>query len=249
VGPQWLLTELWETLGLADLIRRALRSSRRGFDVEAAVRLMVFNRLCDPESKLGLLRWLEGVVVPGIDMAAITHQHLLRAMDALMDKRQTIHKGLSKQLLPLIDRELSVVFYDLTTIRIHGETEVEGDLRRYGHSKELKGPARQCVLGLVQTADGLPLDFDVFEGNVAEVKTLPPMLERCVKRYPIKRVIVVADPGAVESGQCGRGGKAGDRRRAHAGVHPRRSGGALWGLCTAHRRADLRRGQGQCPRG
>jgi hypothetical protein len=58
-----LLGELWETLGLADLIRRALRSSRRGFDVEAAVRLMVFNRLCDPDSKLGLLRWLERVVV------------------------------------------------------------------------------------------------------------------------------------------------------------------------------------------
>ena len=195
VGPQWLLTELWETLGLADLIRGALRSSRRGFDAQAAVRLMVFNRLCDPESKLGLLRWLEGVVVPGIDAAAITHQHLLRAMDALMDKREAIQKGLSRQLLPLIDRELSVVFYDLTTIRIHGESEVEGDLRRYGHSKELKGSARQCVLGLVQTAEGLPLDFDVFEGNVAEVKTLLPMLERCVKRYPIKRVIVVADRG------------------------------------------------------
>ena len=156
---------------------------------------MVFNRLCDPESKLGLLRWLEGVVVPGIDTEAITHQHLLRAMDALMDKREAIQKGLSRQLLPLIDRELSVVFYDLTTIRIHGETEVEGDLRRYGHSKELKGPARQCVLALVQTADGLPLDFEVFEGNVAEVKTLLPMLERCVQRYPIKRVIVVADRG------------------------------------------------------
>ena len=195
VGPEWLLTELWETLGLADLIRRALRSSRRGFDVEAAVRLMVFNRLCDPESKLGLLRWLEGVVVPGIDTEAITHQHLLRAMDALMDQREAIQKGLSKQLLPLIDRELSVVFYDLTTIRIHGETELEGDLRRYGHSKELKGPARQCVLALVQTADGLPLDFELFEGNVAEVTTLTPMLERCLQRYPIRRVIVVADRG------------------------------------------------------
>lgn len=195
LGPTWLLTELWETLGLGDLIRRSLRSSRRSFDVEAAVRLMVFNRLCDPESKLGLLRWLEGVVVPGIEAEAITHQHLLRAMDALMERRETIRKGLSVRLLPLIDRELSVVFYDLTTIRIHGEGEVEGDLRRYGRSKELAGPARQCVLGLIQSADGLPLDFELFEGNVAEVTTLTPMLERTLKRYPITRVIVVADRG------------------------------------------------------
>ena len=39
---------------------------------EAAVRLMVFNRLCDPEIKLGLLRWKEGVVVPGLDTAGMT---------------------------------------------------------------------------------------------------------------------------------------------------------------------------------
>ena len=195
VGPTWLLTELWGTLGLSDLLRRALRPSRRRFDVEAAVRLMVFNRLCDPESKLGVLRWLEGVVAPGIDTAPITHQHLLRALDALMVQRETIQKGLSRRLLPLLDQELSVVFYDLTTIRIQGEGEREGDLRRYGYSKELKGPARQCVLGLVQTAEGLPLDFEVFEGNIAEVKTLLPMLERCVKRYPIRRVIAVADRG------------------------------------------------------
>ncbi len=33
-------------------------------DVEALVRLMVFNRLCDPSSKLGVLRWLETVSMP-----------------------------------------------------------------------------------------------------------------------------------------------------------------------------------------
>jgi len=195
VGPTWLLTELWETLGLGPMLRQALRSGRRVFDVEAAVRLMVFNRLCDPESKLGLLRWLQQVVVPGIDTSRISHQHLLRAMDALMAKREVIRKALGKRLLPLLDQELSVVFYDLTTIRIQGEGKVEDDLRQYGLSKELKGPARQCVLGLIQTADGLPLDFELFEGNVAEVKTLLPMLERCLALYSITRVIVVADRG------------------------------------------------------
>jgi hypothetical protein len=54
-------------------------------DVEALLRVMVFNRLCDPESKLGVLRWLETVTLPGIDTQAITHQQLLRSMDALVD--------------------------------------------------------------------------------------------------------------------------------------------------------------------
>ncbi|MCB1914020.1 MAG: IS1634 family transposase, partial [Rhodocyclaceae bacterium] len=182
-------------LGFSALLRTALRSSRREFDAEAAIRLMVFNRVCDPDSKLGVLRWLEGVVMPGISGEVFTHQRLLRAMDALMDKREAIQRALSKRLLPLLDQELSVVFYDLTTIRVHAEHERPQDLRRFGRSKELHGPARQFVLGLIQSADGIPLDFEVFPGNIAEVKTLLPMLERTLKRYPIERVIVVADRG------------------------------------------------------
>jgi len=195
VGTLWLLTELWNQLGLGQALQRALRSSQRQFDSEALVRVMVFNRLCDPESKLGVLRWLESVVVPGLETEAIHHQQLLRAMDALEDRHEKLKSALSALLRPLIDQDLSVVFYDLTTIRIHGEAELEGDLRRYGRSKELKGPARQCVLGLIQTADGLPLDCEVFEGNIAEVKTLLPMLKRCLARYSIRRVVVVADRG------------------------------------------------------
>ena len=110
LGATWVLSELWQSLGLSDLLKQALRSSRREYDIEAAVRLMVFNRVCDPDSKLGVLRWLEGVVMPGIEASSITHQHLLRAMDALMAERETIRKGLSRRLLPLLDRELSVVF-------------------------------------------------------------------------------------------------------------------------------------------
>jgi hypothetical protein len=46
---------------------------------------MVFNRLCDPSSKLGVLRWLDSVAWPagfGLDDAPPSHQHLLGAMDA-----------------------------------------------------------------------------------------------------------------------------------------------------------------------
>ena len=63
VGDTWLLTALWKELGFADAFRRVLRN-RRQFDAERLLRVMVFNRLCDPESKLGILRWLEGSRVP-----------------------------------------------------------------------------------------------------------------------------------------------------------------------------------------
>jgi transposase len=97
-------------------------------------------------------------------------------------------------LRPLLDQELSMVFYDLTTLRTEGDSKVEDELRHYGMSKE-GDIARQCLLGVVQTAEGLPIYHEVFAGNTAEATTLIPTLERVLSRFPIRRVIVVADRG------------------------------------------------------
>jgi hypothetical protein len=193
-GDVFALHELWKDLGFDRALGRALRSGRRHLDVEALVRAMVFNRLCDPASKLGCLRWLDTVAMPAMP-ETVTHQHLLRAMDALMDHGDRVEFELAKQLRPLVDRDLAVVFYDLTTVRIHGEAELEDDLRAYGMNKERGGIARQFVLGVVQTADGLPLMHTVHPGNVAETKTLQAMLATVLQRFPIERVILVADRG------------------------------------------------------
>jgi hypothetical protein len=193
LGDVWSLTALWNELGF-DQLARVFRSGKRQLDVEALLRIMVFNRLCDPESKLGVLRWLETVSLPGIATETVAHQHLLRAMDALVEHRDAVDKVVAGLLRPLIDQELSVVFYDLTTIRTEGDSEQHDDVRRYGQSKD-GGIRRQVVLGVVQTADGLPIYHEVFEGNVAEVKTLRATLDTVMARYPIRRVIAVADRG------------------------------------------------------
>jgi len=193
-GDVFALHELWKDLGFDQALERALRSGKRKLDVEALVRAMVFNRLCAPDSKLGCLRWLETVAMPAMP-EGVTHQHLLRAMDALMDHAERVEGELAKQIRPLVDRDLAVVFYDLTTVRIHGEGQVEDDLRAYGMNKERGGIARQFVLGVVQTADGLPLMHTVHPGNVAETRTLQAMLATVLERFPIQRVILVADRG------------------------------------------------------
>ena len=193
VGDTWLLTALWKELGFADAFRRVLRN-RRQFDAERLLRVMVFNRLCDPESKLGILRWLEGSRVPEVAADEVTHQHLLRTMDSLDECAEQMESALSGLLRPLIDQELSIVFYDLTTIRTEGATEQDGEVRQFGLSKE-GGIARQVMLGVVQTAEGLPIHHEVFVGNAAEAATLVPTIEIVLARYPIKRVVLVADRG------------------------------------------------------
>ena len=170
-GDVFMLHELWQDLGIDYVLKCALRSYRREFDVEALIRAMVFNRLCDPASKLGCLRWLETVAIPSMP-DSVTHQHLLRAMNALMDYADVVEEALTLQNRPLVDQVLFIVFYDLTTVRIHGEGKVEADIRVYGMNKETGGVARQFVLGVVQSAEGLPLMHTAHPGNVSETKTL-----------------------------------------------------------------------------
>ena len=193
-GDLWVLTELWNTLGF-DGLRKVFRTTRHSIDIESCIRAMVFNRLCDPDSKLGVLRWLETVAMPGMPDQEITHQQLLRSMDALVDHQEAVDKVTATLLRPLIDQDLSIVFYDLTTIRAEGKSEQADDVRHYGMSKEGL-IARQFMLGVVQTADGLPIYHEVFDGNTAETKTLLPTLEKILERYPfIKRLVLVADRG------------------------------------------------------
>ena len=116
------------------------------------------------------------------------------AMDALLAQQDDVDKVLSGLLRPLVDQDLAVVFYDMTTIRTAGLSEQEGDVRQYGMSKEGL-IARQVMLGVVQTADGLPLYHEIFEGNTAEVSTLKPIIEKIVERYPVKRIIAEAARG------------------------------------------------------
>jgi transposase len=196
-GDVWALTELWNSLGL-ERLRRIFRRTRHAIDVEALIRVMVLNRLCDPQAKLGVLRWVQTVTLPGAMAQAIDHQHLLRAMDALIERQDEVDAVLAGLLRPLVDQDLAVVFYDMTTIRAAGLSQQEGDVRKFGMSKE-GVIARQVMLGVVQTAEGLPIYHEVFDGNTAEVNTLKPTLEKIVKRFPIKRVIAVADRGLLSS--------------------------------------------------
>ena len=195
-GDVWALWQLWRSLGLEGL-SLAWHGSRCEVDTLACLRTMVFNRLCDPASKLGALRWLETVALPkgfGFEGGAPAHHHLLRAMDVLDDHAEAIADRLAVLMRPLIEQALSVVFYDLTTVRIHGEHRVEQDVRAVGASKE-GGVARQFMLSLVQTADGLPIAHEVHPGNTAEAATLLPMIRKLLARWPLKRVVLVADRG------------------------------------------------------
>ncbi|MBK8067616.1 MAG: hypothetical protein IPK27_08270 [Rhodanobacteraceae bacterium] len=97
--------------------------------------------------KLGVLRWLEEVIVPGVVPDEVTHQRLLRTMDVLDAHAGTILSRLAGLVRPLLDQDLNLVFYDLTNVRSHGETRL-ADMCVLWHKQGTGGIARQFALGL-----------------------------------------------------------------------------------------------------
>ena len=159
MGNVWALTELWNELGFGGL-REVFRRTRHAIDVEALIRFMVLNRLYDPDSKLGVLRWLQTVALPDMAISSVTHQQLFRTMDALSYQQERVDQVVAGLLRPMMNRDLSLAFYDMTTIRSEGLCTVKGDVRKYGIAKE-DLIARQFMLGVVQTAEGLSIYHEV----------------------------------------------------------------------------------------
>ena len=128
-GNVWAIVGVWQQLRLGTILKEKARASQREFDLETHIRLMVINRLCDPRSKLGLLAWLEGVWVPGVDRESVTYDNLLRAMDFLIEQKQEIEKEVFASVLTMFDEELDMVFYDLTFELLRGRAFGDGGRR------------------------------------------------------------------------------------------------------------------------
>ena len=94
------------------------------------------------------------------------------------------HNGVFKE-------PVDCLFFDVTTLYFES-IEVD-ELRKFGFSKDQKHHQVQIVFSLVVNREGLPLAYEAFAGNVGEVKTLLPVLEKLRKRFSIKKATVVCD--------------------------------------------------------
>ena len=93
----------------------------------------------------------------------------------------------------LLNNEISIVFYDVTTL--YFEIDQEDDLRKTGFSKEGKHQNPQIVLGLLVSKNGYPLAYEIFEGNKFEGHTMLPVVETFKKKYQLAQLIIIADSG------------------------------------------------------
>lgn len=119
-----------------------------------------------------------------------------------LDKLHSQHKNLVQQIsydhtLKILNHEISVVFYDVTTL--YFEIDEEDNLRKTGFSKEGKHQNPQIVLGLLVSKNGYPLAYEIFEGNKFEGHTMLPVVEAFKKRYHLGKLVIIADSGLLSN--------------------------------------------------
>lgn len=176
VGPELLLGKLFDEIGFNAITDELFRH-------------LVITRLVYPVSKLKTADYL--FKYQGIQLSVYS---IYRYLDKLQKQQIEQVKSISlKHTLQLMGNQMSIVFYDVTTL--YFESKEEDEFKRMGFSKDGKHQQPQIVLGLLVSQGGYPLDYDVFEGNKYEGDTLVPIIEHFVSKHQVQQLIVVADAG------------------------------------------------------
>ena len=180
LGPELVLGKLFNEIGFNKISDELFRH-------------LVITRLVYPVSKLKTVDYLfkyKGIV---IDV-----EKVYRYLDKLQAHQiHQVQQISYEHTLKILDNSLTVVFYDVTTL--YFEAEDEDDFRKTGFSKDGKHQQPQIVLGLLVSAGGYPLAYELFEGNKFEGHTMMPVIEGFKEKYQLKQLVVVADAGLLST--------------------------------------------------
>lgn len=198
MGTVLAIEALWERVGLKKTFEDVARANRAPASYERALLAMVANRLCAPESKLGVWdRWLETVYLPSCD--GLKLHHMYEAMDMLHVHGGEVEKAVFFEIANLFNLEVDLIFYDTTTASFAVDYEDDPGrnpntmLRCFGHSKEGSW-SPQVVVALAVTREGIPVRSWVLPGNTADVSTVD-MVRSDLRGWKLGRALFVADSG------------------------------------------------------
>ena len=214
-GPIYILEQLWQQLGIAEIIKKKAKATKIQSDVERAIFSMVANRGLAPCSKLYCWeQWLrEEVRIEGAEKLEL--QHLYRGMDFLESNKESLEEEIYFRLCDLFNLDVDLIFYDTTSLHFETDEEDRGEgeeetvhgsqtagrkeykaPRKYGYSKNGRGDVPQIVVGLAVTRDGIPVKHWVFPGNTVDVSTVA-QVKKDLQGWKLGRCVFVGDAGMV----------------------------------------------------
>lgn len=150
---------------------------------------LVLYRLVYPKSKLKTTEYLYRYAQKNY-----SEDDIYRYLDKLQSKQKELVQQISyDHTRKVLNNEISIVFYDVTTI--YFEIDNEDELRKTGFSKEGKHQNPQIVLGLLVSKNGYPLAYEIFKGNQFEGHTMLPVVDAFKEKYNLEQLIIIADSG------------------------------------------------------
>ena len=123
-GGTYLLDQLWQRLGIGQVMTAMLGRTRRDAAAERVLFALVANRALAPSSKLAAAHWAGRTAY--IDrLPATTDDACYRAMDWLHQVRHALEKQVFSQVAAALDLQVDLLFFDTTStyFEVDGEDE------------------------------------------------------------------------------------------------------------------------------
>src|SRR6266496_2658643 len=168
--------------------------------MQALQQLHISSRATYPASELHTSESLKEnsavCELTGYPMEKITKDKLYDISKRLYKVKEDLEKHLSKRTNELFDLNDKIILYDLTNTYFEGSMR-SSKIARFGRSKEKRNDARLVVLAVVVNTEGFLKYSQIFEGNIADNKTLEQIITELSSRTSSteRHPIVVLDAG------------------------------------------------------
>jgi transposase len=201
-GDVWLGWSLWHALQLDALCSEVMPEGREQVPWALMAAILVVARLCEPSSELHIAEdWYRQTALEdlsGVPTERVNDDRLYRALDRLLEHKEAIEAHLKRRLGELFGLEYDLLLYDVTSTYFEGEMLRNPQAKR-GHSRDSRPDCKQVCIALVVTREGIPLGYEVFDGNRIDVTTVEEIVGTMETRYGVANRIWVMDRGMMSA--------------------------------------------------
>lgn len=183
------LESIYNKLSISPFIESYQRDQTFKYDLDNILKLLVFSRALNPESKK---KTFENKGNYFFELKDFSLDDIYRSLDHLTALKDDLMIHLNDELKTQGLRDASLVFYDVTNYYFES-VEFDG-FRERGVSKENRETGI-VQMGLFIDNNGLPITYELFPGNTHDLATMRPILEKIKKQFNLGKLTIVADKG------------------------------------------------------
>jgi hypothetical protein len=199
-GEVYLGLALWRRLRLDAFFDEAMAPGREEIPWSVMACILVLARFCAPSSELHIAEsWYAKTALEdllGVAPDKVNDDRLYRALDALLPHKDALFGHFQKVYGELFGTTFDLLLYDITSTYFEGQAAGNPQAQR-GYSRDGRPDCVQVCIALVVTPEGLPLAYEVFDGNRTDVTTVEEMVETMRAQYGHERRTWVMDRGMV----------------------------------------------------